>query len=395
MPTYEQIKGAVTLASNTPGIPTGYGNQAKLLLERMVRHGIEVASLSNYGLEGVKSTLKIAGKEIAHYPRGLTPYSTDVMPVWTREFADQHPELKTVLFTLYDVWVYNDMKYDGPIVSWVPLDHITPPPAVIEFLRRENVTPITMSLHGQEQLESIGIKSVYIPHGIDTKVYKPTETIKGIDTRDYLSVPKDSFLVGMVAANKANGQIHRKAYAENLLAFSLFKKKYPDAQLYIHAEPGKAYGGFHLPNLLKSVGLDASSVIFPDPHMLRVGLPEEDMAALYSSFDVLLSTSYGEGFGIPTVEAQACGTRVITSNFAASKDLASEDSWKIDGQPFWDEAQASFFQIPSVNKIVIALEEAYHAERGTSQKAVEFAKQFDVEHVWNWRWMPFLRELYA
>jgi Glycosyltransferase len=111
--------------------------------------------------------------------------------------------------------------------------------------------------------------------------------------------------------------------------------------------------------------------------------------------DVLLSTSYGEGFGIPTIEAQACGTRVITSNFAASKDLASEDSWKIEGQPFWDEAQSSFFSIPSVNKIVAALEEAYHAERGASQKAIDFASQFDVDLIWQEKWVPFFTKLFA
>ncbi len=130
MTTYEKLKGAVALASNTPGMPTGYGNQAKLLVERMLRHGMKVAALSNYGLEGAKSTLNIDGHSIPHYPRGLTAYSTDVMPVWTKEFASMNPALKTVLFTLYDVWVYNNLKYDDTIVSWVPLDHITLPPGV-------------------------------------------------------------------------------------------------------------------------------------------------------------------------------------------------------------------------------------------------------------------------
>jgi glycosyltransferase involved in cell wall biosynthesis len=128
---------------------------------------------------------------------------------------------------------------------------------------------------------------------------------------------------------------------------------------------------------------------------LRQGYPESHLAAFYTAFDVLLSTSYGEGFGIPTIEAQACGTRVITSNFAASKDLASEDSWKIDGQPFWDEAQRSFFSIPSVNRITMALEEAYNGARGYSQEAFDFAAQFDFDHVFQWRWMPFLKELFA
>jgi len=376
-------------------MPTGYGNQGAMLAERMLRSGLKFAALSNFGLEGKKSTLKIAGKEVPHYPRGLSNYSDDVIPVWYEDFANQHPDLKTVLFTLYDVWVYNKMDFDGPIVSWVPLDHITPPPAVMQFLSKENVTPITMSPHGQEQLESVGIPSVYIPHGIDTKVYRPTPDIDGIATREFMGVPEDTFLVGIVAANKANGSIHRKAFAENLLAFATFHKKYPNSQLYIHSEPSRVYGGFELAGILRAVGLDKSAVLLPDPMALRGGYPEKHLAAFYTAFDVLLSTSYGEGFGIPTVEAQACGTRVITSNFAASKDLASEDSWKIDGQPLWDEAQGAFFSIPSVNRISLALEDAYNNRRGHSDEAVKFAKQFDFDHLWKWRWMPFLKELFA
>lgn len=392
--TQPRLKGAVALASNTPGMPTGYGNQAQLLAEHMIRSGLEFASFSNYGLEGRKSTLKIAGKEIPHYPRGLSAYSDDVIPVWYDDFANSHKDLKTVLFTLYDVWVYNQMKFDGPIVSWVPLDHITPPPRVIEFLRKENVTPVTMAPHGQRQLESVGIPSVYIPHGIDTKVYRPTPDIDGVATREFMGVSEDTFLVGIVAANKANGSIHRKAFAENLLAFATFHKKYPNSAVYIHSEPSRVYGGFDLGVLLRNVGLDKSAVLLPDPITLRQGYPDKHMAAFYTAFDVLLSTSYGEGFGIPTVEAQACGTRVITSKFAASEDLASEDSWLIDGQPFWDEAQGAFYSIPSINKIHNALEDAYLNARGHSDKAVEFAKQFDFGHVWQWRWMPFLKELF-
>ena len=394
MPTYDKIKGAIALASNTPGMPTGYGNQSMLLAERILRHGMKFAALSNYGLEGKKSTLKISGYEVPHYQRGLTLYSLDAIPHQVADFASQNPDLKTILFTLYDVWVYNGMQYDGPIVSWVPLDHVTPPPAVIEWLRKENVIPVTMAPHGKRQLDALGIENTYIPHGIDTKVYKPTYEIDGMPVREYMGVDDDKFLVGIVAANKSSGQIHRKAFAENLLAFSIFKKKYPDAELYIHTDPSKSYNGFLIPNILRAVGLDDKTVILPDPVKFRDGYPEHELAAFYTAFDVLLSTSYGEGFGIPTVEAQACGTRVITSNFAASQDLASPDSWLVDGQAFWDEAQASFFMIPSVNKIVASLEAAYHAERGTSQVAIDFAKQFDVERVWNEYWMPFLKDLF-
>jgi glycosyltransferase involved in cell wall biosynthesis len=54
--------------------------------------------------------------------------------------------------------------------------------------------------------------------------------------------------------------------------------------------------------------------------------------------DVMLATSYGEGFGIPTIEALACGTPVIVSEFAASTELLG-DVWLVDGQQLCDAPQ--------------------------------------------------------
>ena len=396
MPTYEKLKGAVSLVSNTPGMPTGYGQQAEHLVEHLKRHGLEVASFSNYGLEGKIDTYQSKYGPVAHYPRGYTAYGIDTLKPYHEHFMSDKPDMRSMMLTLYDVWVYNEADLEGiDVASWVPLDHVTLPPAVEKFLRRDNVTPITMSPHGQRQLEEANIESTYIPHAIDTKVMRPNRQIQGVDIRDYYSVPEGDFLVGMVAANKANGQIHRKAFGENLLAFAMFKKEHPDAQLYIHSHPGKVYNGFNLANLIRAVGLTDKDVIFPDPELLRFGFSQNDLAALYTGMDVLLAPSYGEGFGVPTIEAQACGTRVIASDFAGSSDLVAEDGWKVQGQPFWDEAQISFFQIPSVPQITKALGEAYHAERGDSKTSIEFAKQFDVERVWNWYWMPFLRKKFA
>jgi hypothetical protein len=48
---------------------------------------------------------------------------------------------------------------------------------------------------------------------------------------------------------------------------------------------------------------------------------------------------------------------------------------------------------PNVSSLVNALEESYKAERGTSQIAIDFAAQFDVEKVWTDHWLPILRKL--
>jgi glycosyltransferase involved in cell wall biosynthesis len=198
----------------------------------------------------------------------------------------------------------------------------------------------------------------------------------------------------MVAANKANGLVHRKAIAEQLMAFSIFRQEHPDAYLYLHSEPSAVFGGFNIPNLLRACGLTDEYVRILNTDVNRTGYPDEFLAGVYTASDVMLQATYGEGFGVPVVEAQACGTRVITSSWAATQDLAGEDSFLVDGQPFWDEPQQSFYNIPNIGSIVNALRLAYDAPRGVSQSSIEFAKQFDVDRVWGWYWLPYLREFF-
>jgi glycosyltransferase involved in cell wall biosynthesis len=266
------------------------------------------------------------------------------------------------------------------------------PPKVYKFLSKENVLPIAMSPFGLKQMNEQGIEGVYIPHSINTKIFKPTYTFKGTKTRKFMDVAEDSFLVMMNSANKANKSIHRKAFPEALLAFKLFREKYPNSFLYIHTEPRGVHGGFNLIQLAKSVGLPQDAIIYPKPDDYRRGISQEELAALYTAADVTLTTSYGEGFGLATIESQACGTPTITSAFAASQDLVGEDSYLIPGQPFWDEAQVAWYSVPSIKSIVDALEMAYNERSAEkSEKSIEFAKDFDVEKVWQEKWLPLLK----
>lgn len=391
----EKLAGAVTFWSNTPGTSTGYGVQAKLVVERLKRHGIDVAALSNYGLEGRIDSLKTKYGEIPMFPRGLDQYSNDVAPMDHLAWAAKYPDLPDLMITLYDVWVLKNPRYReiNKIASWVPLDHMTIPTGVEKWLRQPNVHPIAMAPNGSELMTAAGIEHSYIPHSVDTRTFKPRETLPtGENVTDYFG-SKDKFVVGMVAANKANGMVHRKSYSENIMAFSIFKQKHPDAVLYLHTEPLGMMGGWNLLELIKACGLDQNDVMFPNPTDYRFGVSDEMMASLYSGMDVLLAASMGEGFGVPTIEAQSCGTRVIASNWAASKDLVSEDGWLVDGQPQWDSAQKAWWQIPKIPSIVEALEAAYEQGKTRSATARSFAKDFDTEKVWFKSWMPTLKNL--
>ena len=308
---------------------------------------------------------------------------------------DAGPDQPDVLVTLYDTWVMQNPTFEkfGKILAWTPLDHTSMPPAVYAFLKKPNVVPIAMSPFGLKQMKEQGIEGVYIPHGIDTKVFKPTYELKGMPTREFLGIGQDDFLIVMNSANKANKSIHRKAFAENLLAFKLFRETHPNSYLYIHTEPTGIFGGFHLIRLAKSIGLPQEAILFPRPEDYRKGFTKEQLAALYTAADVTLTTSYGEGFGIATIESQACGTPTITSSFAASQDLAGPDSYLVAGQPFWDEAQMAWFSVPIISSIVEALRQAHEARTPEkSQQCIDFAKEFDVEKIWKEKWIPLLSE---
>jgi len=387
-------KACISWYSNSLNQPTGYGTQSKQVIQRLVKDGHKVAMMSNYGGEGVNSLIETGSGLIPHYSRGMTQYSTDVMPLHHAHWKAENADLPAWMITLYDVWVIDNPALDSiPIASWVPIDHEPAPHKVMDWLRKPNVTPIAMSKFGKAMIEQAGVESEYIPHAIDTKIFKSTEMLpEGISGRQFVG-GDDKFVVGMNFANKAGGFIHRKAVAENFLAFAIFARKHDDVMLYLHTEPYGKQSGFMLLNILEACGVPSSKVMMVDPVAYSYGISQETLAAIYSAWDVGLFCSYGEGFGIGQIEAQSCGVPIVTSNFAASAELAGPDSFLVNGQPFWDAGQSTWFNIPNVQAIADSLEQAYQRGRREFPDTIAFAREYDADKVYKESWRPLIKKL--
>jgi hypothetical protein len=94
------------------------------------------------------------------------------------------------------------------------------------------------------------------------------------------------------------------------------------------------------------------------------------------------------------LEAQACGAKVITTNWTAQPELTGV-GWSVEGQLEWDEFQGAFWKVPNVALIVEALEQAY-AERDNEElkkAAVDFASAYATERVYNEHWKPIIARL--
>lgn len=115
--------------------------------------------------------------------------------------------------------------------------------------------------------------------------------------------------------------------------------------------------------------------LFPSPHRFvsELGLEravrfpgwvdEADKPALYSAATVFVFPSYYEGFGLPILEAMACGTPVVTSDATSLPELAGAAAFQIDPN---DPRQLG------AAIIALCVQESLHAEmrtRGLAQAA--------------------------
>ena len=65
-------------------------------------------------------------------------------------------------------------------------------------------------------------------------------------------------------------------------------------------------------------------------HFLTTVDSDEDLAVLYSSASALVFPSLYEGFGLPVLEAMACGTPVVTSNTSSLPEVSGEAAILVD-----------------------------------------------------------------
>lgn len=94
-------------------------------------------------------------------------------------------------------------------------------------------------------------------------------------------------------------------------------------------------------------------------------VPDEDLACLYKQALCLIYPSFYEGFGLPVLEAMACGTPVIVSNTASLKEVAGEAAFFINSR-----------SISDIKNALIKIESDSDLRRKLIKKGLEQSKKF-------------------
>lgn len=361
--------------SNAPHAPTGYGNQTDVFTYRLKELGHELLIFAFYGLQG--KALHV--DDIPILPSSKDPYGNDMLA--------RHQNFYQCDWwcALMDIWVLQSevLKDTGNVFVWAPVDHDRFTPGQVSKAQAARGL-IAMSMDGKAKMEAAGFKPYYVPHGVDSKVFKPTES----SWRRQYGV-EDKFVVSMVMANK--GSPSRKAFDPQIRAFAEFRERHTDAVLYLHTDM-QGLGGENLHRLLELNNVPHNAVhVVSQYHYLNGMIPSQLLAMIYSSSDVVMNATMGEGFGIPIVEAQMCGAPVITTNFSAMPEI-TKSGWAVDYSHKFYTPQEAYQVVPDHNAMVDALEQAYKL-RGNEDYRLQVRANimdYDADNVLEVYWKPVL-----
>jgi glycosyltransferase involved in cell wall biosynthesis len=94
-------------------------------------------------------------------------------------------------------------------------------------------------------------------------------------------------------------------------------------------------------------------------------VPQNDLAALLTGSRALVFASIYEGYGIPILDAFACGVPVVTSNVSSMPEIAGDAAILVD--PY------------DVNSIANGIMDALRGPKGLVEKGFDRVKEFSWE----------------
>jgi len=157
---------------------------------------------------------------------------------------------------------------------------------------------------------------VVIPNGVDTEFYNPK--VSGDEMRRKLKLESSPTVlyVGRVVPHKGLQYLVRAA--------PLVLRELPETKFVITGEEKE--DGQEIKKLVDKMGV-GNSVTFTGY------VPEEDLPRIYAACDVFCSPSLWEGFGMPFIEASACGKPCVGFRTRAVPEVIKDYSTGILVEP--------------------------------------------------------------
>ena len=386
----------VLLINDSHSLATGYGVYGKEILSRLHATGkYELAELAcSIGIEQARKLNETVGWKVypnsvpEQDPRFNTMQSnpSNTFGRWRFEHVclDFKPD---IVMDIRDYWMlaFVNMSPFRDYFHWAIMPTVDSAPqneAWLEtFIEADSVHTYTdwgsdvLRKEGGGLINLCGVASP----GVDLEMYQPTKD-KGAHRANF-RMESDINIIGTVMRNQK-----RKLYPDLFESFvnflelceqngrqDLAKKTY----LYIHT----AYPdlGWNIPSLIKEHGLSHKVLItylchhcgfyFPSffqdartvcpscstalaftPSTTR-GLDRQQLANVYNLFDCYVQYAICEGFGMPMVEATACGLPLFTVDYSAMGEVGRKsDGYLLEIEKSFLELETGAYRVYPDNK---------------------------------------------
>jgi glycosyltransferase involved in cell wall biosynthesis len=144
--------------------------------------------------------------------------------------------------------------------------------------------------------------------------YQPSSKLTIAEARSRYNLPDEYLIsVGSLEPGKNRARLFR--------AVAALEREGIRCNVAVVGQPAWNYAPDHA--LLRQLGLEG--------RVQFLGyVPDQDMPALYSGATALAFPSLYEGFGLPVLEAMACGTPVLTSNVSATAEITGDAAVLVD-----------------------------------------------------------------
>jgi glycosyltransferase involved in cell wall biosynthesis len=225
--------------------------------------------------------------------------------------------------TIYDLWLDRAPQYSRKLLGQRASHYRTRRTA----WRACRV--ITISEHSARDIASLhGLprdRIVVIPCGVSEE-FRPTPDPRALsELTRRLAVPTEHFLLFVGGADP------RKNHGTFLQAFARCVARLPGHSVILVGDQVHRFGDMR--ETVRTLGLDRRVVC--------AGIvPMTDLRLLYSHADLFVFPSVYEGFGMPVLEAMACGAPVITSNRTALPEVAGDAAVLVNPEDAEELAEA-------------------------------------------------------
>ena len=217
--------------------------------------------------------------------------------------------------TIHDLWLDRHPEYSKKMLGQMPSSFKTRQTA----LRARKVITVS-EFSARELVELHGVKRehiVVIPNGLSDDFVPRRDEQAMAELRKRIGLKAERYVLFIGGADP------RKNHQIFLEAAEMQRKKLGSRMLVLVGSPIHPFGNYEETARRRSL---SERVLCPGR------LSTTDLQLLYSSTDLFVFPSLYEGFGMPVLEAMACGAPVLTSNSTALAEVAGDAAVLADPQ---------------------------------------------------------------